>query len=515
MGFRSMAVRLLALAACVLLAGCANSATSSKGSSTLTIAVDAFDATLLPIGNATTQGSRVDFMIFERLVENDFDGEPQPILADSVTPEEDGKVWTVVLREGVNFSDGEPLTSEDVIYSFEFALDEANGFLQRGRIGVIEDMEAVDERTVKFTLSSPLSSFQDALTLVGIAPKHAMEPDPKAFAIKPIGTGPFVLTRFTPNDRVVMAANENYWGGKPSIDELVFLSVPDATTRLSDLAAGKVDIIAPLLGTQIEELESHDGLSVAETDSTQRVDLWINNTVKPFNDKLVRQALSYAIDRQAMVESLAPSSRPAVGPITPSSWGFDDSIEGLPYDPERAKQLLAKAGYPDGLEFTLLVSTRAGEEREAALIQQQAAAAGIKVKVDTMDYAALIERVVVKKEYVAARLTATQTPDPDSMTFIYFHSESPGNYWGYKNPEIDKLLEQGRSTVERDDRIPIYSELTERLLDEAPNIWMYYNKVLFGVGPDVEGFRPVPTGYIALKTNYGADVSVKSSDGAG
>lgn len=504
-------MRHMAMAACLALAlvGCVNTASqpaATKGG-TITIAVDAFDATLLPIGNGTTQGYREDFMIFDRLAENDFNGKPVPTLAESITPDGSGQVWTVKLRKSVKFTDGTPLTADDVIYSFQYAMDQANGFLQRGRLTSITNMEAVDSGTVKFTLAAPLSSFVDALTLVGIAPKHAMAPDPKAFAVKPIGTGPFMLSQFVPNDRIVLKANPNYWAGAPPIDQLVFLYVPDATTRLADLEAGTADIVAPLLGTQIDELKSHRGLTVAGADSTQRVDLWINDTVAPFNNKLVRQALSYAIDRQAMVNTLAPGSTPAIGPITRASWGFDSKLRGYTYDPQKAKSLLTQAGFPDGIDFTLDISTRAGEDREAALIQQQAAAAGIRVRVNTMEYATLVQTVVSKRAFQVARLTATQTPDPDSMTYIYFYSTSPGNYYGYKNPQVDTLLDQGRRTVDQPSRTKIYSQLQTILLEDAPNVWMYYNKVLFGVGPHVKNFRPIVTGYIEIKTNYGADVS--------
>lgn len=515
MGVKTTAVRLIAALAAFVLFGCTN-ATTNPGTPTqggrLTIALDAFDAHLLPIGQATTQGMRLDFMIFDRLVVNDLEGQTTPALAESITPDEKGEVWTIKLREGIEFSDGQPLTAEDVVYSFEFALDEANGFLHRGRISVIERMTEVDEQTVEFTLSAPLSSFADALTLIGIVPKHAMEPDPEAFAVNPIGSGPFVLNRFVPNDRVVLEANENYWAGAPSIDELVFLLVPDATTRLADLAAGSGDIVHPLLATQIDELESHEGLLVADTESTQRVDLWINNEAEPFDNKLVRQALSHAIDRQAIVDSVAPGSTPAIGPIMPSSWAFDAQLEGYTYDPQKAKALLAEAGYPDGVDFTLSISTRAGEEREAALIQEQAAAAGFRVKVSTLDYAALVDAVINARDYQAARLTATQTPDPDSMTYIYFYSDSPGNYFGYGNPEVDTLLDQGRATVEQSARRPIYSELQTILLEDAANVWLYYNKLIYGIGPNVSGFRPSVSGYdIPIKTNYGADVSMSGS----
>jgi peptide/nickel transport system substrate-binding protein len=369
-------------------------------------------------------------------------------------------------------------------------------------------MEAVDTQTIRFTLSAPLSSFADVVTFVGIAPEHAMAPDPKAFAIKPIGTGPFILSEFVPNDRIVLTANPKYWAGAPSIDKLIFLYMPDAATRLAALEAGTVDIATPLLGTQIDELKSHKGLTVQGADSTQRVDLWVNNTVAPFNNKFVREALSYAIDRKAMVDTLAPGSTPAIGPITRSSWGFDPNLKGYTYDPQKAKSLLAQGGYPDGVDFTLLISTRAGEDREAALVQQQAAAAGIRVKVSTMDYAALIQTVITKRAFQVARLTATQTPDPDSMTYIYFYSTSAGNYYGYKNPQIDTLLDQGRSTVDQAARTKIYSQIQTILLDDAPNVWMYYNKFLFGVGPRVRNFKPIVTGFIVIKTNYGADVSV-------
>ena len=168
-------VAALGATACV---NSASQATSTKGG-TLTIAVDAFDATLLPIGAGTTQGYREDFMIFDRLAENDFNGKPTPTLAESITSDQTGQVWTVKLRKNVKFSDGTPLNPQDVVYSFIYAKDGTNGFLQRARLSTIKTIEPVDSQTVRFTLSAPLSSFADVVTFVGIAPEHAMAPDPR------------------------------------------------------------------------------------------------------------------------------------------------------------------------------------------------------------------------------------------------------------------------------------------------------------------------------------------------
>lgn len=474
---------------------------------TLTIAVDAFDPHLLPIGNATTQGYREDFMIFERLAEYNFEGKAVPILAESIKSDKTGRVWTVKLRKNVRFSNGRLLTAEDVVYSFLYALDPSHGFLQRGRLTAIKRIKAVNRTTVRFTLFSPLSSFIDALVFVGIAPKHAMAPNPTAFSLKPIGTGPFVLSQFVPQDRIVLNANLKYWGGAPSIRQLIFRYMPDATTRLAALSSGQVDMVVPLLGTQIDELRSRRGLSFKGVASTQRVDLWVKDTTPPFTNKLVRQALSYAIDRRAIVYAAAPGSTAAIGPITRASWGFDPTIKGYTYNPTKARTLLAQAGFRDGVEFELLISTRAGEDREAALIQQQAAAAGFRVRIRTMEYTSLVQAVVARRDFQVVRITATQTPDPDSMTYIYFNSKSPGNYYGYNSTVVDRLLEQGRTTVDQDARKKIYSQLQRKLIDDAPNVWMYYNKLFFGIGPKVKNFRPLATGLLAIKTNYGADVS--------
>jgi ABC-type transport system substrate-binding protein len=514
MGSTSAAVRLSKLTLLLVVVGavCAVSAAQPRAAEkapagTLTIAVDAFDPHLLPIGNGTTQGYREDFMIFERLAEYNFQRKAVPILAESIKPDKTGRVWTVKLRKNVKFTDGKPLAAEDVVYSFLYALDPSHGFLQRGRLTAIRRIKAVNRTTVRFTLFNPLSSFIDSLTFVGIAPKHAMAPNPAAFSLKPIGTGPFVLSQFVPNDRIVLNANLKYWGGAPSVSQLIFRYMPDATTRLAALASGQVDIVAPLLATQINELRSRGGLSFKGVASTQRVDLWVKDTVAPFTNKLVRQALSYAIDRRAIVYAAAPGSTAAIGPITRASWGYDPTVKGYTYNPAKAKALLAQAGYRSGVEFELLISTRAGEDREAALIQQQAAAAGFRVRIKTMEYTSLVQQVVAKRDYQVVRITATQTPDPDSMTYIYFNSKSPGNYYGYNSPAVDRLLDQGRSIVDQDARKKVYSQLQRKLLDDAPNVWMYYNKLYFGLGPKVKNFRPLATGFLAIKTIYGADVS--------
>jgi peptide/nickel transport system substrate-binding protein len=369
----------------------------------------------------------------------------------------------------------------------------------------------VDAKTAKFNLKAPTAPFVDSLDLVAIVPKHLMEKDPKDFHLHPVGSGPFKLKEFVQGDRVVLDANPDYFAGRPAIDQLTFRNIPDASTRAAELESGGADLVLPVLGTQVGQLDGQRGVHIQDANAATYREIGLNSARPPFDNKLVRQALSYAIDRQAIVSTVWPGFTPAVGPITPNSFAFDQNATGYTYDPQKAKNLLSQAGFPNGVDFQYTISTREGEDREAALIQQQAAAAGFRVSISKMDFSALIQKVTLQNDFDAARIGVSQTADPDTQLYLWYHSSNIGNgglnFGAYRNADVDKLLDGGRTNIDQTHRTEDYQQAQKILLDDAPAVWMYYEKWIYGVGPKVQNFRPHPSGYFAIKTPFGGNVS--------
>lgn len=476
----------------------------------LRIAIEATDDVIDPLGQFTYYGNIINYQIFNRLLEGDLGGNPYPVLAESVEASEDGLVWTAKLRDGVLFHDGTVMDAEDVKATFDWVLNPDNGFVSISRISVIDEVVIVDPLTVAFHLATPTAPFPDALTNVVIAPA-AMAENPDGFKVNPVGTGPFKLKEMRRGDRVILEAFDDHFLGRPEVSELVFRLIPEASTRVAELETGGVDIILPVPSNEIARLSGTPGITVMNAVASDFRELAINNTVPPLDNVLVRQAISYAVDREALVAIVWPgTATPAVGPITPNSWGWNPDAVGYNYDPEKARELLAEAGYPDGITLEYMISNREGEDREAVILQQQMAAAGITLDIVRLEWSGMVNRLL-STDYVLSRIGVTQTPDPDSLMYIWYHSSSIGayNFLLYSNPVIDDLLDRARAASSIDERIELYHEAQDIVLRDAPTVFLYYENRVFGVSDRVQGFQPSSNGFFAIKTAFAPPVSLR------
>ncbi|MCB0171408.1 MAG: LysM peptidoglycan-binding domain-containing protein [Anaerolineae bacterium] len=414
-----------------------------------------------------------------------------PWLAESWEQSEDGLTWTFHLREGVMFTNGREMTAEDVKWSFERLIDPATGAGNAARVGPPEtQIEVIDDYTVAITHPEPFGIFPQSIGFdksTGIVAKESVNED--GIIVEPIGTGPFQISEVEGTTRMVLTKNENYWQeGLPYLDAIEITPIPDDTVRETALLSGDVDWVLSIAPQNYESLEANPDVVVSTAPQLSYDYMGINLTREPFTDVRVRQAIALALDREEIAAAgyfgLAETIEGPTGPGSP--WYFDYAPYGQ--DVERAKELLAEAGYPDGFEMELLPTVQYGETvRAAQVIQQQLAAIGITASINAPEWSQWLE-LEGNFNYDAYICNWNGLIDADQYYYLQHKSDQVFNFTGYDNPEFDELVTEARSTSDFDERYQIYQDLNQILVDDAPYIYMYNKLEIRAYSPQVKGF---------------------------
>ena len=413
-----------------------------------------------------------------------------PWLAESWTQSEDGKTWTFKLRQGVKFHNGREMTAEDVKWSYERLIDPETGSGNAARVGPPETMiEVIDDYTVAITHPDPFGIFPQSIGFdksTGIMAKESLQDGQVQI---PIGTGPFEITTVEGTTRLVLEKNEEYWQeGLPYLDSIEFVSIPDDTVRETALLGGEVDWILAISPQNFDLLNENPDVVVATAPQLSYDYIGVNLTREPFDDVRVRQAIALALDRQQICEaSYFGICDTLQGPVgTGSPWYFDYG----PYDRdlEKAKALLAEAGYPDGFELELLPTTQYGETvRAAQVLQQQLAEIGITATINAPEWSEWLE-LEGNFKYDAYICNWNGLIDADQYYYLQHRTGMIFNFTGYSNSEFDQLVDEGRSMSDFEKRYDIYQEANKILVDDAPYIYMYNKKEIRAYAPYVMGF---------------------------
>ena len=412
-----------------------------------------------------------------------------PMLATSWEANDDFTQFTFRLRSGVKFHHGKEFTAEDVVYSFERLLDPDVGSPIAAGLDSVSNVVAVDELTVRFELDHPNSYLPDVLALfhARIIPSDI---DPKRLANEEFGTGPFILKEQVVGERFVMVRNPDYWWeGYPCLDQVIFFYIPTPETRAEALKSGAVDVIFDLNASNVPALEAHPETRVSESASASYLTLAMDMRVEPFDDILVRKALQAATNREAILQAaqLGKGGIAFDHPIPPSDehfWeGSQDAVP--PYDVERAKALLAEAGYPDGLDLTLYTSTSAGTVVEMAVaFKESAAPAGIRVKIQREPEDEFWSDVWMVKPF---NTVWWEGRTPDEAFSVVYKSDAIWNESRYSNPRVDELIVNARSQADLADRRESYGEIQRILIDEVPRIIPVFRPIFQGLRHNVRG----------------------------
>jgi len=488
-----------------------------EGGGDLVIANLSDAVSLDPHGSNDVPSAKVAYNVYESLLYFDQNSELQPLLATDWEAVDD-LTWEFSLREGVQFHDGTDFTAEAVKASFERLLDPDIGSPRFFLFEMIEEVVIVDDYTVQFVTQFPFAPLPAHLAHNGgaIISPAAIEADyeemaagnePGTFlATNPVGTGFFKLDSWEPGAQLKVVRNDDYWGENARLESVTFKVVPESLTRISELETGVAHIAYPVEPSDMNRVDNMDIASMNVTSVTVMAYVGYNCEKEPFDDVRVRQAISMAINKDEIIEGAYEGTAiPAQGPIAPGVFGFDENISGLPYDVDQARELLAEAGYEDGFSTTIWTNDNPVRIMAAEYIQSELADLNIEVEIEVLEWGAYLENTAAGEHDMFILGWSTPTLDADYAVYALFHSNNigdPGNRSYYSNEEVDELLDRGRQEPDPDERLKIYSELQEILIEEAPMLYLVYNEDLTGVNDNVKNFWVTAASMFMLQDVY-------------
>ena len=462
--------------------------------------------TMDPVGPSDNGSIYLIEQVYESLIEPDGTGAGLvPGLADSWEVSADELVYTFTLRDA-KFSTGDPVTTDDVLFSLNRA---ANGDVSPYAFlfGSVDKMEAVDAKTIKITLKEPNAAFLSSLAVftAGITPKAAVEADPEGFGNHPIGSGPFMVEEYTRGDQVVLVPNPYYTKmgldckPMPYLDKVTVKYVPESNSRVLGLRNGDFDVIDNVPFNEGKALDAEAEISLG-TDEIYKLDyLYINHQRKPFDNKDFRLALNYATDRQAILDTVFFGYGSLPNSFMPKMNFWDPNVELIPYDPELAKEHLAKSGY-DGTSFEILVPAGDAPRKQIAqILQQNWSAIGINTTIVEMDIGAAWQKVMAGEYDVEVNYITSDINDDDELaTFqgdYWAAGDSHAFYSWYQSQEVADILKQARQTSDPVQRGSLYSQAQKIAYWDGYSVPFNFTPALTGYWDYLKSWRTLTTGW--------------------
>jgi peptide/nickel transport system substrate-binding protein len=405
------------------------------------------------------------------------------------------------LRKGVKFHNGREMTPEDVVYSIERVRDPKNGSPIRGTYADVEKIEVVDRQTVRLTLGRPNAALLSEITgrASYVVPKEEVDKHGSLQKVM-VGTGPFKLAEHVPGDFARFVRNEHYYeAGLPYLDGFTIKIIKDESSRLAAIRRGTVDLTW-IKAIEIEELARREkGLSSSETPEARHLYIWLNTKEPPFNNVKLRQAFAASLNRQEIIDTVLLGRGKLTTAIPPATVPYvlsKTETAALPFykqDGELVKRLLREAGHPSGFEFAFKTSPHSPDYVPAAqVIQRQLAKAGIAMKIEQVEWGALLKNFREKAAFQAIAFARIWYADPEGYVYDTTHSKGAINAGHYANAEVDRLLEEQRATVDLAKRVALWQELQRLYAQDVPIIWPYAMRTRYNVWrPALKGFQPM------------------------
>ncbi len=474
------------------------------------------DATsMIPMLTADSASHEMSGYCYNGLIKYDKDLNIVGDLARSWEVSPDGLTITFHLRKGVRFHDGRPYTSKDALFNYRFMVDPKTPTPYAGDYLKVKKAEAPDPYTFRVTYKEVFAPGLSSWTLPQM-PAHLLEgKDPRKSPLNrhPVGTGPYIFRRWDPGSRVVLVANPDYFEGRPHIQTLIYRVIPDMATLFLELRSGGVDwmgLTAIQYRRQTDTPFFRKNFRKYRFLSSGYTYLGWNMRDPRFRNVNIRRALSYAIDKKEIIKGvLLGLGQVATGPLKPGTYWYNPKVRRYPYDPQRARRLLAREGWTDhdgdgwldkkGRRFEFVIITNQGNAYRAntgVIIQRRLADIGIKVRLRTIEWSAFLKEFINKGRFEACILGWSIPPDPDPYEVWHSSRARPGglNFTGYKNPELDRLLAAQRATFDRVRRKAILDRIQEILADQVPYTFLYVADSLPILGARYRGIKPAPAG---------------------
>ncbi len=477
-------------------------------------------SSLIPTITSDSASHAVGDQIYSGLVTFDKDLNPVGELAESWEFSADCRDLTFRLRPGVRWHDGRPFTADDVVFTWETIVDPKTPSPYKSEYALVESVRAEGPGIVRVRYTQP---FAKALMnwATAMLPKHLLEKYVREGKIReapqnwsaPVGTGPYRFKELRSGEKIVLVSNPDYWEGRPYISRIVYRIIPSQATTFLELKAKGVDATG-LTALQYKRQTGYRAFKDAYRKFSHPGNgyTYIGFNLKDprFADRRVRHAFAHAIDKREVIEGVRLGlAREATGPYKPGTWVYTDKVKTYPYDMAKARRLLAEAGWKernadgllvkDGKPFTFeLLTNQGNDERKkvAEIVQAQLRELGVGVEIRTLEWAALLKEHIKKRNFEAIVLGWGIGIDPDQ--FVVWHSSQSGpdqlNHISYANPEVDAMLESGRTTCVRADRLRYYHRLQEVLAEDLPLVFLYFADALPVVSSRVYAIDPGPNG---------------------
>ena len=505
-----MAFLLLASLLCAALTGCGGSSTEKtpEGGQTQTGSTDAvaneitvgiaqdLDDSLDPHLAVAAGTKEVMFNVFEGLMKPTSTGDLTPAVAESYTVSEDRLTYTFTLREGVKFHNGDEVTAEDVVYSISRCADTTDGTPLVEAFSVIQSVEAVDARTVAITISEPSNEFISYMT-TAILPAGYDQQD-----TAPVGTGPFKFVSRAAQDNIVLEKFDEYWGTPAYLDKVTFKIMENADSLVMSLQSGAIDLCSHLTSTQVAQLG--DDFYVAEGTMNLVQALYLNNAEKPFDDVRVRQALCYAVDKQAIIDIAFDGYGSPIGSSMYPAFGkyFDDSLTNYyTKDVEKAKSLLADAGYPNGFEMTITVPSNYQPHIDTAqVLVEQLKEIGVTAKIELVEWGTWVSDVYAGRQFQSTVVGVDASNMTARALLERFTSDYAKNFINYNSADYDALFQQALTTYDDAEQTAIYKAMEKNLTENAANVYIQDLADLVAVRQGLEGVTFYPIYVLDLST---------------
>ena len=463
--------------------------------------------------------SRTAMPMYEGLVRfEDGSTEIEPGLAESWEVSDDGLTYTFHLREGLTFHDGTPVDAEAAKFSIERQTDPNHPYYDTGEFpyaeftfGPVESVEVVGPLTLQITLESTFAPFlaNMAMHAAALVSPTAVAEYGRDFSDHPVGAGPYRFVSWNKGVEVVLEANPDYYKGEPSVERLIFRPIVEDQARLAALEAGEIDLTVNLPPDDLPRLRDEAAFTFAEQAGMHTWYLVFNVTKAPFDNPQVRQAMAYAIDRDAIVQAiLGNTGEVAQNILPPVVWSYTDEVAQYPFDPEKAKELLAEAGYPDGFDVDFWVpESGSGMQQPVAIatvVQDYLRRIGVNLNIQQFEWGTYLDRVIVPIDQadtlppIYEMSWIGDNGDPDNFLYILLSGEqmppSGFNLGFYDNPEVNALLKEARQTIGQDARTPLYQQAQELIMEDVPVLPIDHETQIVVMNSRIQDFVPHPTG---------------------
>jgi peptide/nickel transport system substrate-binding protein len=490
---RALGLAWPAITCLALLAGCSSASSSSSpgsGSSsapsggTLTVGSSVAPPTLdLTSNPAAAIDEVLDYNVYQHLVQLAPNGQVVPVLAKSYAWSNGNKTVTFTLQPGVTFSNGDPLTAADVVFSLNRVIAPKSTYPYAALMGKVTSVTAPSSDTVQVTLSAPNNEWLYQLA----AYSNGVVLDPKAvgtIATKPVGTGPYTITSFVQNYSVSLGVNPHYWSTKPSLNSVTFRYFTDSSAENSALESGQIQVIDDLANPpDVKQFDSNPAFKIIHGPTSGKIQLTLNNGTGPLKNVQVRQAISYALDKSAILSTVGAGYGTVIGSDTVPGdpWYSASYAQTYSYNPAKAKQLLAQAGYPNGFSTTLTIPPYGYAESAGPLVAAELGAVGIKVTIKDIQWPLWLSQVFTARNFDMTIIDHVEARDIGNY-------EIPTYYWNYaKTSQVAALLAAGDAAPTQAGQTAKYTQVLQMITADAANAWLYNPDQITVAAKDVAG----------------------------